>query len=106
SLVRFIVCKYPLIRMPSEFIEGRADCVLVYPSLYHEHVCIDAMGYRKKRVNASKNQDADKQKSENQDESTTPGKRPSLPAIEQATKRAARRELSPFRGHSCGRQIV
>jgi hypothetical protein len=41
--------------MPSEFIQGRADRILMDPSFNNEDICTDTMGLRKKGVNASKN---------------------------------------------------
>jgi hypothetical protein len=50
-----------LVVVTLEFLYRRSNCILVYPPFDYENIRIDAMGYRKKRINALYTESADKQ---------------------------------------------
>ena len=94
ALYRSARRKNALIMVALEFLYCRPNCILVYPPFDYKDIRIDAMGYRKKWVNAFQNKSADEQKSGNDDQPATPGKRPSLLAIKQCP-------ISRGRGVAC-----
>ena len=51
--------KNALIVVTLEFLYCRPNCIFVYPPFDHKDICIDTMGYRKKRVNTFQNKSAD-----------------------------------------------
>jgi hypothetical protein len=53
--------KNALIMVTLKFLDCVSNCILVYPPFDDEDIRVDAMGHRKKRINALYTQSADKQ---------------------------------------------